>query len=136
MSIRSTGDHSVRRSRRGKRLAVGLVVLAALIAVGAAYAYSAYRYSPTSQTQPGTSYQTGGWANRVYNYACREVGGYGWARARYYNSSGNVVADTNSQYTNCSDGAAARLDGNGYYRSWCRHDGTVAWQMACVTTQP
>lgn len=121
-----------------RRLVVAAVLVGALALVPAALAFTIFRYSPIAPTNPGTSYQTSGFADRDHNRVCRETGGFGLARARYYappGSPGNLVADTGVVNTDCP-GVLAALEGNGYYRSWCKHEGTVAWAIVCQTTKP
>ncbi len=121
----------MRRVGRGRALA--LVTVLGLVLVAAAYA-EIIRYSTTSPVGPGATFQTDGHNTRDYNYACRE-GNSGQASARYY-SSGTLISNTGVVWTNCAQGASAYLSNNGNYVAWCRHEGTVSWPIACVTTRP
>lgn len=107
----------------------------AIVAIATAAAATIFRYDAMTVVAPGATFQTSGWANREHNRVCRN-GNSGQARARYLNTSGVVVADTGVKWTNCGTGATASLENDGYFRSWCRHEGTVNWEIVCQTTRP
>ena len=133
---RTASRTGVRAAVSRRLAAVVAVVLVASTCAAVAYAAEIFRYSPTGLSSPGDTYYTG-WAYRNNNRACRESGEYyGWARARYYNSDGTLFKDTGLVYTYCLDGVSADLWENGYFRSWCRHEGTINWVIACLTTRP
>ncbi len=112
-----------------------LVGLVALIFAGVAAA-EIFRYSSTSVVAPGATFRTDGHTWREHNRVCR-ADNSGLARARYYAPGGTtVISDTGVLWTNCQTGALAALENNGDYISWCRHEGTVSWEIVCQTTRP
>ena len=115
-------------------VAVALVVLA-LAFISAASAFTIFRYSSTSVVGPGATFRTDGHTLRDHNRVCR-VDNSGQARARYYAPGGTtVISDTGIVWTRCPE-ALARLENDGDYISWCRHEGTVNWEIACQTSRP
>ena len=123
-----------RRKQMGARGLVGLVVTAlalgfATTALGAIYTYQNSIVGPggTAQTPNPQEF-------RQYNKGCRN-GNSGQLSVRYY-QGGSIIADSGVVWTNCGTGAIATLTQQGTYTSWCRHEGTVSWQMVCETTRP
>ena len=126
------------RPRVRRRTAVGVVVgiaAFALAVTSVAFGFTIFRYSSTSPVGPGATFRTDGHTLRDHNRVCRE-GNSGQARARYYAPGGTtIISDTGIVWTNCPSALAA-LENDGDYISWCRHEGTVNWVIACQTSRP
>jgi hypothetical protein len=115
--------------------AVVVVAAVALTVTSFAFGFTIFRYSSTSAVAPGAFFRTDGHTIRDHNRVCRE-GNSGQARARYYAPGGTtIISDTGVVWTNCPT-ALAQLENDGDYISWCRHEGTVSWVIACQTTRP
>jgi hypothetical protein len=122
------------RARRTARL---LLVIGAigLMFTAVASAFTIFRYSSTSVVAPGATFRTDGHTTRDHNRVCR-ADNSGQARARYYAPGGvTVISDTGVVWTNCPSALAA-LENDGDYISWCKHEGTVNWEIVCQTTRP
>lgn len=125
------------RFGRGARRTAALTVAVSLLALGvAAVAYAGiFFYSPQTVVAPGATFRTDGHTQRDHNRVCRQDNS-GQARARYYAPGGTtIISDTGVIYTNCSSALAA-LENDGDYISWCKHEGTVNWEIVCQTTRP
>ena len=111
---------------------VFLILVAALAAVSVAHGAQVYFYW-VDAIDPGSWYATGH-NTRLYNRVCRD-GNSGKMSAKYMQNF-VVLHDTGTLWTNCQQGAIARLENDGYFQARCDNDGTVRFQVVCQTTQP
>ena len=123
-----------RIKRTGGRALVGLVVAALALVFAASAVAAIYTYQNGVVGPGGTAATPDPQQFRQYNKGCRN-GNSGQLRVRYYQGS-SIIADSGIVWTNCGTGAIATLTQQGTYKSWCRHEGTVSWQMVCETTKP
>lgn len=112
-------------------LAVAICALTAATVVHAANEDWVYYTGPLN---PGGYYTTPNENYRLYNEACRD-GNSGQMSVQYL-YSGQITADSGSQWTNCQTGAIVKLTGSGTYQSRCKNTGTVQFNVVCQTTRP
>ena len=115
------------------QLLCALALVTGVLSVSARAAdYTSYvTYVNFEVRLPGGGGSTSGFNYRTENFACRS--GNSGLESAWYVTTDNVLIYTGPQWTNCQTGAYARLTTNGYYRSGCTNEGTVAHTMWCET---
>jgi hypothetical protein len=119
-------------------LAVGVLVVLALIVARAAYASTIYWYYHDF-ANPGVPHSSIGWNWREHNRVCRDdpiYQSFGIVRAVNYFQDGSQEANTGMVQTSCQQFIVARIEDYGYFLVRCWNADVVGMILLCQSTKP